>query len=227
MSTCVALVFAIGVMPVAAAPLTWEASGSLASRTDPPGFLPPPGLSGIAVGTPWTLDITFDPDAAGAHQAICPASAPTFYYPTAILFTRFQLDGFTYTNTTGAIAVNADLPAVGCQSGLGGPGLVQFVWQGGWVGGGVGGPDLNNGLLLASYNDLQAVLGALPLLGPQVSGVQGAFTGLEWDAVRAQFTSSFTPAAVPEPATGLLVAAGLVALLARRRWSGHRPSNAT
>ncbi len=119
---------------------------------------------------------------------------------------------------------------IGCGSSLGGSGLVQFQWLGGWSGG-AGGPNLNLflGLLLASYNDVNAADGSLPTV-PNPSAVQSVLAGLEWDSslgldpLQAQFTSSFNPQPVPEPASWLLMATGLT-MLAKRRWvrgrSGH------
>jgi hypothetical protein len=212
----------IGAAPLSAAPVTWQASGQIGNIINPMG-----ALNTIAIGTAWNLEITFNPDAAGVPQ---PCGAPSIRYAGAISETRFQLGAFEYTNAGGDIYTNSDLPVIGCSTPLGGAGLVQFQWLGGWTGG-AGGPNLNLdlGLLLASYNDVNAAGGSLPTT-PNPSAVQSALAGLEWDStlggpLQHQFTSSFNPQAVPpqpvpEPASVLLVGAGMT-LLARRRWA-HR-----
>lgn len=205
----------IGVRSASATPITWHASGEIDSKIDEIG-----ALNSVSLGTSWTLEVTFDPDTAGV--LLHPGSSPTYVYDNAIVGAAFQLGDFEYTNAGGDIFTNADLPVVGSSTDLGGPGLVQFQWLKGWTGGN-GGPDLNlfAGLMLASFNDVNAVDGSLPT-SPNPSAFQGALSGLLWDSLStpgAQFSShSFTPvAAVPEPTSLLLVGTGVALLVARRR----------
>jgi hypothetical protein len=110
--------------------------------------------------------------------------------------------------------------------GFAGQGLVQFQFSGGWIGGS-GGPNLNAGLglLIASWNDVNAVDGSLPT-APALALEQAVLSGLLFDTFtgvefRAWFTSDFRPervepAAIPEPASLLLLGAGLAVVAARR-----------
>lgn len=196
-----------------AIPVTWHASGVIESLYD---TAPLGELDAISVGTPWSLEFTFDSDAIGTLLAAPPGRPPTYLYED-VLNTRFRLGNSEYTND-GDIFINADLPYVGQSTALGGPGLVQFQWQGGWLGGG-GGPNLNLGMLLASYNDVNAVNGALPVT-PELSAFQSQLRGLQWSTLgnypNSGFNSSFNPTVVPEPTSMLLVGTGLVLAAARR-----------
>jgi len=208
---------------VAATPVTWEASGTIGTKADTLGV-----LTAIPIGTPWTLDITFDPATPGTLSPSC--SSPTYIYTGAISNTVFQIGGSTYSNSGGTIYTNADLPVVGCSSALGGPGLVQFQWLRGWTGG-AGGANLNFGLglLLASYNDVNAVDGSLPSI--PVRGPLSVLDGLEWDGTLncspfcAQFTSTFDPRPVPEPASSVLLVTGLATAAIARRRRRHSPQS--
>lgn len=221
------------------APITFRASGqieSLFDSNDDPGA--PPILDAISVGTPWQLDVTFDPTVPGNLFAGMPTS---FTYPNAITAATFTLGEFTYTNAgAGAqtlIGTNVGWPVGGGpdDTGFAGQGLVQFQFAGGWIGGG-GGPNLNAGygLLIASWNDVNAVDGSLPTL-PALALEQAVLSGLLFDTFadldfRAWFSSDYRPAlvapepaAVPEPATLLLLSAG-VAVVAARHIRRRRPS---
>jgi hypothetical protein len=204
-----------------AAPITWQASGQISLSNDPFALW---GLSAIPVGTPWALEVTFDPDSPG--MAI-PSSMPTFRYPGAISVAHFQAGAFAYTNTSPSseIWINSALPVSGAWISLAGTGLVQFQWaSGGWSGGG-GGPNLNNGVMIATYNDMNAASGAIPTV-PDRSSAQSALGGLLWDThpgpsgppFKGQlFSPSFNPVLAPEPATWILVGTGVSALVVRRR----------
>jgi hypothetical protein len=230
---CAGLLVAGGVVELSASPVTWEATGTITSILDDPSRFGRQ-LDSIAIGTPWTLDVTFDADAPGVHPAFC-GSQPTYHYPDALKATRFQLGDFVYTNNGGTIITNGDLPVSGCAS----DGIVQFQWLGGWTGG-AGGPDLNPrsrdgfALLLASYFDAQACDGTVPsvpgLPAPPCSAPKPGYAGLEFDkdgfpsgGRGTQFTSGFSPqavsdpAAVPEPSTLILVSSSVAALAVLRR----------
>jgi hypothetical protein len=192
-----------------AALVTWQSSGLIAWVYDNAGALP-----GLTVGTPWSLEFTIDTEAPAIPMA---ASDHTFRYD-AISQTTFRLGGWLYTNSGGDVYTNADLPVRGYPSELGGPGLVQFHWLGGWTDNGPEAPNLNFGigLLTASYNDVNAVAGRLPVV-PQMASTQGRLSDLTfWGSLdqrlNAQFdTVSFQPAVVPEPGTLSLLVLGAAA----------------
>jgi hypothetical protein len=79
MRRCGLLVYAVSVVAifavdVSASTVTWEAIGKISSVYDPP--LGGQELASIAVATPWTLDLTFDPDTPGVHAAFCDPHLP-------------------------------------------------------------------------------------------------------------------------------------------------------
>lgn len=203
-----------------ATPVTWQASGVISSMSDqaPYGELDP-----MSIGTAWTLELTFDPDAPGVQMH--PETSPTTYLYKDVVNAQFQLGGFEYTSL-GDIFVNADLPVYGSSTDDGKPGLVQFQMHDRWMGG-AGGPDLNagTGLMLASYNDANTFDGSLPSL-PVWSAEQGLFGGLFWTTLRSypgsDFSAPFNPRVVDstvaaEPASLLLLGSGLALLAVRRR----------
>lgn len=199
---------------ISAAPIMWQVSGSISHLTDSAGV-----LDSIDVGVPWLLEFTFNPDALGHN--VHPSLPTTYYYADAIGATRFQLGDVVYTSAGGDIAVNYGLPIGNGVSNVSGQGLVQFQWLQGWSGG-QGGPDLNwgVGLLLASYNDVNATNGQIPTF-PNPDSIQSALAGLLWDASPGsgfgpQFTAPFEPTPVPEPTSLLLLGSGIAALIAGR-----------
>lgn len=197
-----------------AVPITWQSSGTITHVVNEPPF---DVLGDLEIGTTWTLELTFDPAASGT--LLHPGANPTYRYDDAVS-ARFRLGEFEYTNATGDIYVNADLPVVGSSTPLGGPGLVQFQFLKGWLG---GGPDLNAGLglLLASYNDLTAFSGQLPSVPHQYHPPDGKLGGLLWKSWLpggSEFSSAeFNPVPVPEPTSLVLVGSGLLLAAARRR----------
>ncbi len=218
----------VGASGASAAPVTWQSAGTIDYVTDQNASLP-----GIVTGALWTLAVTFEPETPGELQNIL-GNIPTYRYANAIQQTTFELAGFSYVNAGGDIYTNADLPYVGASTALGGPGLVQLQWRGGWTGG-AGGPNLNAGLglFLASYNDVNALDGSLPVV-PVRSPEQGNLSGLMWNLTlppgiaqfgSAQFNPQVDPLTsmvpIPEPASMLLVGTG-VALLARYRRGDRR-----
>lgn len=198
-----------------AIPVTWQASGTVDYVVNVP---PSDVLGDLETGTTWTLELTFDSEAIGT--LLHAGTYPTYVYDDAVS-ARFRLGGFEYTNESGDIYVNADLPVHGVSTPLGGPGLVQFQFLKGWLG---GGPDLNAGLglLLASYNDLTAFDGQLPSVPHQYHPPDAKLGGLMWkswlDGHNSEFGSSeFNPVPVPEPTSLVLVGSGLLLAAARRR----------
>jgi hypothetical protein len=207
----------IGTGSASAIPVMWQASGVIEHMLDTEPF---GDLDAITLGTPWTLELSFDSDAPGILSPLStPGMPPTYIYEDAVS-ARFVLGTFEYTSL-GDIFVNADLPVYGTSTPDGKPGLVQFQMMNRWLGG-AGGPDLNAGagLMLASYNDANAVDGSLPSV-PVWSAEQGLFHGLLWTTLGgypgAEFSSSFNPVAVPEPTSLLLFGTGLALLAFRRR----------
>ena len=212
----VTVIALVGGLPASsqAALVTWQSSGLITWVLDEAGALP-----GLVPGTPYSLEFVVDTDAPALRRG-----ASSFIYDNAIRATTFRLGEWEYTHTVGDVFVNYEVPG---HSGLGGPGLVQFHWQSGWSNLGPDAPNLNFGLglLTASYNDVNAVDGRLPLM-PHIAPTQGGLSDLTfWGSLgmysnEAQFdTAAFQPTAVPEPGTLSLLALGAAA-----GWRAHRRS---
>jgi hypothetical protein len=220
-----------------AAPITIQASGEIASKWDfdgcPPGeeggFYCEPRLEQVYVGMPWQLTVTYETDSPRFSAGV---GLDAFVYYPAIIGAEFQLGDFAYTNSGDGLqdlmTVNYFLPG---GFGVPGSGLVQFHFNSSWVSVG-GGPDFSQGLLVAGWNDLNAVDGSLPSSLDVSDDPTWAF--LMWQllpdtiGVPIFFSEDFRPelvqepAPVPEPSTWLLLGAGVSALAARRRMTARR-----
>lgn len=199
-----------------AAPVTWQASSTLSAVHDPRDL-----LSGLEVGTIWSLTVTFDP--ASAARTLAPGCNQYASGTTTLV-----LGGYTYTHAGGSIHTNAVLPEYGCTPASfpnSPPGLIAFTWGPNWTQE-PGAWNLNDpfSLLVAGYYDLNAKDGSLPNI-PVLDPNRGQFHGLDFNQLFGDvgFGGAFEPRAleqptpVPEPATLAMMAAGLTALAARRR----------
>lgn len=198
-----------------AIPITWQSSGTIDSVTNQ---VPDDVLGDLLVGTTWSLELTFDPEAAGT--LLHAGENPTYWYDNAVT-ARFRLGDEEYTNDTGDIYVNADLPGFG-YSKLGGPGLVQFQFVKGWLGSGSDFLNTNLGLFLASYNDLTAFDGQLPTAPHQYQHPGSPFGGIRWMSSIGErhsefYGGEFNPVPVPEPTSLVLLGSGLLLAAVRRR----------
>lgn len=208
-----------------AAMITWEDSGFLSGVSDPYGN----HLPGLTAGTPWSLQVSFDPFGAPTSLASlgAPCDSTNNYYSTGA--TTFTLGGYTYQSTGGRVFTNSGLPYTACA---GHTGMVQFEWPSSWTQE-PGAWDLNQwgGVLMAGYFDANYSDGTLPTV-PVPAAYQGNYTGLFFNDVSGdrffQFYSSFSPSLqqptpVPEPATMSLMGISLAigAGLRRRRRRGQ------
>ncbi|HYB93603.1 MAG TPA: PEP-CTERM sorting domain-containing protein [Vicinamibacterales bacterium] len=207
-----------------AASITWIDSGSVTFVSDRAN------LPGLTIGTPWALEITFDPDAPGNRL---PGSVPggeCYTYSTQS--TTFTLGGFTYSRGPGKIWTNSNLPGQGCSSAQ--TGRIQFEFVGGWIQE-AGAWNLNQFIFLPYYTDVVRD-GSLPRTPTPVGSVDaldfwGGFAdGRPFIAFQdAQFTPALLddqPAPVPEPATIAMMGVGLawgIGRSQRRRKKSEHP----
>jgi PEP-CTERM motif len=198
----------VAATPAHAATITWEDSGviTFVNINSINSLFP-----GLTVGTPWSLQVSFDPNGPATPAPGAPPGSNCNQYDMGP--TTFVLGGYTYTNPGGTIWTNAMLPQIGC---LNAPnGAIVFEWFGngsGWTQE-PGAWNLNGpGFLLATYNDTFHTDGTLPTVPSQ--GPDTAFRpGLTfWDS---QATTNifqaypFTPTLVPEPGTLGMLGIGL------------------
>ena len=199
--------------------IAWEFSGviSTPSRVADLDALYP-------VGTPFSLDVTFDPAAPRLNRP----PGPYGLY-NAITTATFHLGNTTTTDIGGYIAVNCHAIGQGCP--FGGPGdppspWVEFLMFPSRSGNPLllpGAGATNVARIFADYRDPNAVAGNIPTMPPGNGG--GLFLGLgdpefpnislggHIESIRAVDDV----AVVPEPGSFLLLATGLVGLRARRR----------
>lgn len=197
-----------------AATITWFDSGVLTSVNGTAEF---PGLT---VGTPWSLQINFDPSAPGTPASLAAPGSNCNIYPMGS--TTFTLGTFTYTSTGGQIWTNSDLPGLGCSPAP--TGAVQFEWGVTWTQEpGAWNLNVSSGLLMAGYTDAVQSDGFLPTV-PSLSGASSGLNFYDFlsgprsrfqDHTFAPQLADLTPTPVPEPATLGLFGVGL-AYVARR-----------
>jgi hypothetical protein len=213
--TLVILAVAVASANVAwSAPITFRASGVIESVSDDPTD---PFLADVPVGTPWQLDVVLDLD-IGGEPGLVPNSY--FFFDTD-LSAEFQLGEFRYVNDgTSFLVTNYSLiPAIP----VAGPGQVSqrfFSWE---SIGAPGAPDLSQGFLTVSWNDLNALDGSLPAF-PALAPIQSELAGLRYQTFTglSGFASDYRPflvtepTPVPEPSTLILLGAGVVAIAANR-----------
>lgn len=201
-------------VPIHGAPITWRAESEVSRINDPFGL-----LEGLTVGTPWSLEVTFDP--TGPATPVGPG-CNSF----AVGATTFVLGGFTYTRSSGSVFTNSALPGNACPGDMPNTplGMVQFAWFGDWTQEpGAWNLNLSPNALFAGYYDQNAGDGSLPTF-PVYAPVQGDWGGLKYEGLFqfVSFSSSFQPSLVenpvpiPEPATVTLFGLGLAALARQR-----------
>lgn len=212
------LVFAVAIAtPVTAAPITWQDAGVIHGVFDRNGNV----LPGLTIGTPWSLQITFDPASPGRSTGGLGVSGCNTFDAGATVFT---FGGFTYRASSGQVFTNSALPGTNCTAPTG---MIQFNFYRQWTQE-PGAWDLNLGALLPAYYDAVHSDGSLPT-DPTFNPIQGVFAGLFWHDVTGnrdfQFYSGFTPSLaaqptpVPEPGTLVLLGTGLAYAGRRRRRS--------
>ena len=209
--------------------MTWEAFGLTTFAVNrfpapteplPPG--PPPPPQAPPVGTPWSLSISFDPDAA-FHTVLAPS--PSSPCSTVGVTGTFTLGGTDYTlsGPSNQGFTNSGLPNSTCIDGPIVDGTIDFFlfpvateddpWELRW----------SPFFLLASYNDL-VTNGTFPDSPTYLQAGSLLFNNdsFQFGGRFAPTASGFEqPTAVPEPGTLTMLGIGL-AIAARRRRSRER-----
>lgn len=198
--------------PARAATITWEDSGVISAVSHQINFTFP----GLTVGTPWSIQLSFDPNGPSTPGFGSTAGSPCNIYDAGP--TTFTMGGSTYTNSGGLIWTNAVLPHVGCAGGSTPRGGIVFElgntdpWTqepGAW--------NLNQGILFFEYFETVQRDGTLPTVPSQgfdsfmtaiVPGL--TFYNFNFDYPFPSFQAyPVSPTAVPEPGTFAMLSLGL------------------
>jgi PEP-CTERM motif-containing protein len=198
--------------PLGATPITWQASGVI----DELHLFPPNPATGFALGMAWSLTFNLNPSTPGTNLSGGSGTGAAYNYNGATSSTVLQLGPYTYTTTSNILPINL------CCSSI--PGNVQFLWVGPWQGS-PNSPNLNlvAPFLIATYHDPKASSGSLPAF-PTIGPAQTFFSGFHLLGLCCSNippvvigSMTFQPALIPEPATLILVSAGVALAAARRR----------
>jgi hypothetical protein len=205
---CLLALFAAA-SPAAASTITWFASHEVETIHNQSI-----ALATLTIGTPWSLEINFDPDAPARNIRGIPGCNQ---YPVSS--STLTLGPYTYNSSGGSILTQHGFPASACDAPVSLQGLVQFVMPAGESGDPGAWPlgfmsvffDFHNGPADGSLPLTPTSLGRGYLFSPFGNGDYWRGLG------RTEFQVVNQPTAVPEPATVTMFGAGLAALIARRQ----------
>jgi hypothetical protein len=219
---------ALSAAPAFAGPVTLRFSGELryvleaADAVQPWEEVPPewPDITGLDTGMPYELTVTYEADTPGVNLF----SDVIRYYEGAVSSAVFEVGPYSYTASDGDIFTNYGLPyGIGPDAAIVGLGQVQFQFGPELWSQAPGTPEIWNGNMILSYNDVGAFDGALPS-SLQFAPFQGLQSLLLWEHRPAAGGGPFFEgphtvveqiAPVPEPATWALFGAGLALLAVR------------